>query len=76
MKVREMIKELQGMDPDAEVKAMMQPEWPFECQLKRVLSREDMADEYEDELRTDQKRNDVFVVVGAQLGYGNHAAWE
>ncbi len=50
MKVSELIELLEEQDPDAEVLVMMQQNWPFECSLAGVTTREEMlrADRDED----------------------------
>ena len=42
MKVSELIELLEEQDPDAEVLVMMQQNWPFECSLAGVTTREEM----------------------------------
>ena len=42
MKVSELIELLEEQDPDAEVLVMMQENWPFECALAGVTTREEM----------------------------------
>lgn len=88
MKVSELIELLEEQDPDAEVLLAMQENWPFECAIEGVTSREesleaerDEDDEDEDddakEPRLDRgtARNDVFIVEGNQLRYGSKTAW-
>ena len=43
MTVAELIRILEGKDPDAEVRIMMQESWPFECELAGVAVREEFA---------------------------------
>lgn len=73
MKVSELIELLEEQDPDAEVLVMMQQNWPFECSLAGVTTREEMlsADRDEDvdgdedeepRLERGTAKNDVFLV--------------
>jgi hypothetical protein len=89
MKVSELIELLEEQDPDAEVLVMMQQNWPFECSLAGVTTREEMlsadrADRAEDvdgdedeepRLERGTAKNDVFLVEGEQLRYGSKTAW-
>lgn len=86
MKVSELIELLEEQDPDAEVLVMMQENWPFECALAGVTTREEMlrADRDEDgdgdedeepRLERGTAKNDVFLVEGEQLRYGSKTAW-
>jgi hypothetical protein len=86
MKVSELIELLEEQDPDAEVLVMMQQNWPFECSLAGVTTREEMlrADRDEDgdgdedeepRLERGTAKNDVFLVEGEQLRYGSKTAW-
>lgn len=86
MKVSELIELLEEQDPDAEVLVMMQQNWPFECSLAGVTTREEMlradrdadGDGDEDEeprLERGTAKSDVFLVEGEQLRYGSKTAW-
>ena len=37
--------ELEGMDPDAEVRLAMQPSWPFEYSVRRIVQVSAVDDE-------------------------------
>jgi hypothetical protein len=43
MTVRELLELLEDCDEDAEVRIMMQENWPFECAIDGIALREDMA---------------------------------
>jgi hypothetical protein len=87
MKVSELIELLEEQDPDAEVLVMMQRNWPFECALAGVTTREEMlradAEEREAEgdaaneprLESGTAKSDVFIVEGDQFRYGSNTAW-
>ena len=84
MKVSELIELLEEQDPDAEVLVMMQQNWPFECSLAGVTTREEMLraereerddDDYEPRFERGTAKNDVFLVEGEQLRYGSKTAW-
>lgn len=70
MTVQELVELLQQYDEDLPVRCMVQPNYPFECQVHSVIER----DEMDDECGTEQP-NAVFVVVGSQVAYGSRAAW-
>ena len=96
MKVSDLIELLEGMDPDADVFIMAQPNWPFEHGLSGVCQRSDFTeagecdDDEEVEEREEAPRgrdrwsasesqlpgNDVFLIEGSQLRYGNKNAWD
>ena len=84
MKVSELIELLEEQDPDAEVLVMMQQNWPFECSLAGVTTREEMLradredgneDDEEPRLERGTAKSDVFLVEGQQLRYGSKTAW-
>jgi hypothetical protein len=88
MKVSELIELLEEQDPDAEVLVMMQENWPFECALAGVTTREEMLradreerdeddeDDEEPRLERGTAKSDVFLVEGQQLRYGSKTAWQ
>ncbi len=86
MKVSEVIELLEEQDPDAEVLVMMQKNWPFECSLAGVTTRDEMlrADERDEDdgeqveprIESGTAKNDVFLVEGEQLRYGSKTAWD
>ena len=79
MTVKRLIQLLEQFDDEnAEVKLMTQQNWPFENRLLGVCERSDLMHDPEDEgrLRADQKPDDVFLVEGSQLGYGDKDAWD
>jgi len=88
MKVSELIELLEEQDPDAEVLVMMQENWPFECALAGVTTREEMLradredrdeddeDDEEPRLESGTAKSDVFLVEGQQLRYGSKTAWQ
>jgi hypothetical protein len=85
--VSELIELLEEQDPDAEVLVMMQQNWPFECSLAGVTTREEMLradrdedggdgdDDEEPRLERGTAKSDVFLVEGEQLRYGSKTAW-
>lgn len=96
MKVSDLIELLEGMDPDADVFIMAQPNWPFEHSLSGVCQRSDFteADDCDEEEEVEELEeaprardrwstsesqlpgNDVFLIEGSQLRYGNKNAWD
>lgn len=63
MTVRELIEELEGMNPEAEVRFASQPSWPFEYSVSGVVGIN--TDDEDD--RTDAET--VYLVEGTQIGY-------
>lgn len=61
MTVRELIEELEGMNPEAEVRFASQPSWPFEYSVASVVGISEDGDLTESET--------VYLVEGSQIGY-------
>ncbi len=91
MKVRELISLLEDMEPDADVFLLTQEAYPFENSIAGVCERRDFTECEPDpdpaaeaphgkaRWYTREGRlpaSDVFLIEGAQLRYGNKAAWE
>ena len=81
MKVSELIEILEDMDPEATVLVVSQPAWPFELELAGVCQRSDLVEDEDEEQAGDAggdalPANDVFLVEGTQLRYGNKRAWD
>lgn len=78
MKVKELIKILKDCDPNAEVVLATQPGYPMEHALDGLTVREEMldGDERKDAEWGDGCRgNDVLLVEGHHLRYGDRDAW-
>jgi len=71
MTVRDLITILETMNPEANVLLAVQEQWPFEHSLQNVLQRSDFSEADDDECSAD----DVLLVEGRQLRYGDKAAW-
>lgn len=67
MKVKDLLNELQYLDPEADVLIMSQESYPFENNVIKLVLREDFEDSPEN--------NDVFLLEGNQVRYGNRDAW-
>jgi hypothetical protein len=86
MTVEELMTILEDMDPDAEVVMVFQENWPLEYALGGVALRSDAEGRSDDERDPDapprSRRpddgapNDVILVEGRHLRYGNRNAWE
>ncbi len=88
MKVRDLIGILSELDADALVFVAVQPSWPFEHVLQGVAVRRDFTEMEDDEEDADGPvdrwsadagrlpGNDVLIVAGEQLRYGNGDAWD
>jgi len=72
MKVKELIARLQDYDPEATVRLMVQPHYPFEDSISGVVERS----EFEEEVPDGCSANDVFILDGGQVRYGSRKAWE
>ena len=68
MTVRELIDILEGYDGDGQVLFVVQPNWPFEYSIADVVERADCEGSDEE---TGARSNDVILVEGSQLRYGN-----
>jgi hypothetical protein len=79
MKVHELIKLLSSCDADAEVTLIEQPNYPLEHAVAGVALRGDLCDEDGRPRRCNERDgsapNDVLLVEGTWLRYGDHAAW-
>ena len=91
MKVKDLIEMLQSEDPEAEVRSMQQPSWPFEYEVSGVVTREAITEfrrlelEYEpgalaeeeyDPEADEKPAATVFLLEGRQVCYGSKVAWE
>ena len=76
MKAKTLISLLNECDPEANVVVATQPRWPLEYQIADLVTREDCRDE-SGSIRAGagQAPNDVILVEGEQLGYGEREAW-
>lgn len=86
MKVAELIEMLQECDPDANVLLMTQRGYPFEWSINGLAVREDFDSADEPDEDGDENYgtnfesmmklgNDVFLLEGRQLCYGDKDAW-
>lgn len=80
MTVEELIRELEQMNPNSEIRWAAQPSWPFEYSISGVVNvspkDEDEEEESEEDPEMDYtndydpRENDiVYLVEGTQLGY-------
>ena len=77
MKVSELIELLCGFDADAEVVLATQPNYPMEHTVSGVARRADLRDQPGPHRETpDSAPNDVLLVEGRWLRYGDLAAWD
>ena len=63
MTVSGLIEHLQNMDPEATVRLAIQPSWPFEHEVGRVVEA------YDQDPDSDDAENVVFIGEGHQVGY-------
>jgi hypothetical protein len=84
MTVQDLIDQLTDLNaPDAEVRLMSQPSWPFEYSIRGLTCKSEIQrasedrDEDEDEDQPEKEADEeiIYLVEGAQLCYGNKAAW-
>ena len=76
MKVKDLMELLARCDADAEVVVMEQPNYPMEHGLAGVATRGDCREPHERRYASDTAPNDVILVEGAWLRYGEKAAWD
>ena len=69
MTVQELIQELEGFDPEAEVRFLSQPAWPFEYTLAAVVEATDRPEDLSGYRDTPARR--VLLVEGRQACYGD-----
>lgn len=63
MTVAELIEQLQSMNPEAPVRLAIQPSWPFEHEVGRVVEA------YDQDPDLDDVTNVVSIGEGPQFGY-------
>ena len=66
MTVEELLCELEGMEPDAEVRLAMQPSWPFEYSIGGIVQVSAVDDESVPE---DELPQLIYLSECRQLGY-------
>ncbi len=85
MKVHELISHLEEQEPGAEVRIMEQASWPFEVTIASVIVRAEFespdqiereGQDWADRGGMQHSENDVFLVEGSQMCYGNKDAWQ
>jgi hypothetical protein len=69
MTVQDLIDELEGFDPDAEVRFLSQPSWPFEYTIAAVVEATDQPPDLSGYRETPAPR--VLLVEGRQACYGD-----
>lgn len=74
MTVGELIEVLENVDPEAKVLMGCQPRWPFEYACTGVTVRG--AFKEEEDIRGDENSNDVILLQGNQLRYGDEVMWD
>jgi hypothetical protein len=74
MTVQELIGELECCDPEAEVRFLAQPSWPFEYTIAAVVEATDQQPDLSGYRETPTPR--VLLVEGRQACYGNQRLLE
>jgi hypothetical protein len=74
MTVQELIDELEGCDPEAEVRFLAQPSWPFEYTIAAAVEATDQRPDLSGYRQTPAPR--VLLVDGRQACYGNRQLFE
>jgi hypothetical protein len=72
MKVRELMELLSEVDPEATVRLLLQPNYPFEHNILGLAVRSD----FQESLMQGESDNDVLLLEGNQIGYGNKDAFQ
>jgi hypothetical protein len=75
VKVRQLIDLLSEYSPEAEVRLAIQPRYPLEAHVAGVVSQSEIRAHSGKELGDDEPEV-VFLLEGAQVGYGSRVAWE
>ena len=56
---------LEDCDPDAEVRIMMQENWPFECAIRSVVTRDQLgSDEYDCDRKIGERHDEECMAYG------------
>ena len=76
MTVRELIRILEELPPSATVLLGTQQSYPFESELAGVVQREDFSHREDEDWEHGVEPDDVLLLEGDQLRYGNSDAWE
>ena len=67
MKVQDLINELEDLDPEMEIRVVIQPSAPIEYEVKGMVLQSELETS-----STAPNENDVlFLLVGKQIGYVN-----
>jgi len=74
MTVQELIDELEGLDPEAEVRFLAQPSWPFEYTIAAVVEATDQPPDLSGYRGTPGPR--VLLVEGRQARYRDQRHFE
>jgi hypothetical protein len=69
MTVQELIEMLEDMPAEAEVRLAVQPSWPLEYSIGRVVGPDEIEDAAEEGGDADMATRVVYMAEGAQLGY-------
>jgi hypothetical protein len=75
MKVRQLIDLLSEYSPEAEVRLAIQPRYPLEAHVAGVVGESEIREHEGKEFGGDEPEV-VFLLEGAQIGYGRAVAWE
>ncbi|HET7499395.1 MAG TPA: hypothetical protein VFK02_00270 [Kofleriaceae bacterium] len=76
MTVSELVELLRGFDPDAEVVITTQPNYPMEHAVAGVAVRAKLPGEEALHEPEGAPKNDVILVEGRWLRYGDLSAWD
>lgn len=77
-----LLEDLAEAHPEAEVRFMSQPNWPFEYSIRGVTTTSEISDDEEEDEdegvmpEAPTKTEVIYLVEGSKLGYGNKAAWD
>ncbi len=76
MKVKNLLKILRDMDPEANVLLDVQPNQPIEYSVTGVVQRSEFSEFDPTEAACGGNPNDVLLLAGVYLRYGSRAAWK
>ena len=77
MTVGELIERLEDLDPDAEVRLMIQRHYPLESHVYGICGGQELkrGEDDDDDGEDEGTESVVYILEGAQIGYGLKRAW-
>jgi len=78
MTVSELMARLEDLNPDAEVRLMIQRHYPMESRVYGICDGQELKGEEDDDDEPDDEESEavVYIMEGTHIGYGLKRAWE